>query len=62
MSLFQKCDNLTLVKETREKGIYPYFHQSPLSNLYLTLYLFQVGIFKEIQHYRYRCYLMCIPL
>ena len=27
MSLFQKCDNLTLVKETREKGIYPYFHE-----------------------------------
>ena len=42
--------------------VYPCFYQSPLSNLYLTLYFVQVGIFKEIQHYRYSCCLMCIPL
>lgn len=42
--------------------VYPCFYQSPLSNLYLTLYLVQVGSFKEIQHYRYSCCLMCIPL
>ena len=27
MSLFQKCDSLELVKQTREMGIYPYFHE-----------------------------------
>lgn len=42
--------------------VYPCFYQSPLSNLFLTLYLVQVGSFKEIQHYRYSCCLMCIPL
>ena len=27
MPLFQKCDNLTMLKGIREKGIYPYFHE-----------------------------------
>ena len=26
MDLFEKCSRLTAVKETREAGIYPYFH------------------------------------
>lgn len=26
MDIFTKCENFTLAKDYREKGIYPYFH------------------------------------
>ena len=36
---------LLLYRHVWKIYVYPCFHQSPLSNLYLTLYLVQVGIF-----------------